>query len=482
MRAGLLEHARNSRHVLGGVEEHGQIHRRLAHAVVVHEVLLESGHHLLHVGDLIVQTVAPLAVGFAVAHEIAEHAVPELLGVHRSVAVLVQMSEELVEVLAKVRLRELLDVLQKPRSVLVVHQAVVEHPQSLVHPQAVVLADAAQTRLDALRLLQGETLHHAADVAKVKGVVRLGGGGEQLADGGIIHVQGSRDDRLLELLDILRELLGLVEPREDRAEDVLERLAVKLHDGEQVVVPLIPLRDGRSPAAGGTHCRHKQAVLHVPEVILPVVPAPVVHVLPQELDRGLSAVNLLLWHVQVVHHDRHAFSDGRPVVPLASLVQLGIDEVLGDVGGGLRGEPDKVWRRPLLLVHAHEVTLHVNGLASAGGSAEEDRVVVLDGQICEEEVPDRVHGRNDDLLESHLGWDGGLVDIVLPRHPLALGHVPSEVVNRGPGRDEVTLGILSLDLVRRQRRRGGHVPLGNVLRKVVLLAAGALVHGVIAVR
>ena len=63
----MLEHARNSRHVLGGVEEHGQIHRRLAHAVVVHEVLLESGHHLLHVGDLIVQTVAPLAVGFAVA-------------------------------------------------------------------------------------------------------------------------------------------------------------------------------------------------------------------------------------------------------------------------------------------------------------------------------------------------------------------------------------------------------------------------------
>ena len=31
------------------------------------------------------------------------------------------------------------------------------------------------------------------------------------------------------------ELLGLVEPREDGAEDVLERLAVKLDDGQHVV-------------------------------------------------------------------------------------------------------------------------------------------------------------------------------------------------------------------------------------------------------
>ena len=79
---------------------------------------------------------------------------------------------------------------------------------------------------------------------------------------------------------------GLVEPRQDRAEDVLERLGVKLHDGKQVVVPLIPLRDGRAPAAGRAHRRHKQAVLHRPEVILARVPPLVVHELPQQLDWG----------------------------------------------------------------------------------------------------------------------------------------------------------------------------------------------------
>ena len=220
-----------------------------------------------------------------------------------------------------------------------------------MHPQAVVLADAAQPGLDALRLLQGETLHHPADVAEVKGVVRFGGGGKQLADGGVVHVQRRRDDGLLELCDILRELLGLVEPREDGAEDVLERLAVELDDGQHVVVPLVPLRDGRAAAAGGTHRRHEQAVLHVPKVILPVVPTPVVHELPQQFDRGLSAVHFFLRHVQIVNHDCDSLSNRRPVVPLAALVHLGVDEVLGDVGRRLGGEPDKVGRRPLLLVH-----------------------------------------------------------------------------------------------------------------------------------
>ena len=110
MRAGLLEHAADARDVLGGVEEHGQVHRRLAHAVVVHQVFLQPGDHFFHVRDLVVQAVAALAVGVAVAHEVAEHAVPELLGVHRAVAVHVQVHEELVEVLVKVSLGELLHV------------------------------------------------------------------------------------------------------------------------------------------------------------------------------------------------------------------------------------------------------------------------------------------------------------------------------------------------------------------------------------
>ena len=40
-------------------------------------------------------------------------------------------------------------------------------------------------------------------------------------------------------------------------------------------------------AAGGSHGRHKLHIHHVAEDVVAAVPAVIVHVLPQELDRGL---------------------------------------------------------------------------------------------------------------------------------------------------------------------------------------------------
>ena len=192
--AGLLQDAADARDVLGGVQEHRQVHRAFAHAVVVHQVLLEPRHHRGHVRELVVQTVPARGVRLLVPEPVPVHAVPQLLGVHRPVAVHVEVHEELVEVHGEVRRRELGDVLQEPRAVLVRHEPVVEHAHALVHPQTEVLADAAQTGVQPDSLLQGHALDDPRDVAQVEGVVRFGGRRQELLDRRGVHVQRGFDD------------------------------------------------------------------------------------------------------------------------------------------------------------------------------------------------------------------------------------------------------------------------------------------------
>mmetsp|Transcript_13842 Transcript_13842/g.49662 ORF Transcript_13842/g.49662 Transcript_13842/m.49662 type:complete len:491 (-) Transcript_13842:2-1474(-) len=270
VRAGLFQNAANPRHVLRGVQEHREIHRRFRNSVVIDEVLFQAVHNLRHVGDLVVQTIATLRVRLVVAHVIAEHAVPELLRVDVAAVIEIEVVEQLVEILVKVRNRELFDVPEDPRPVVVVDEAVVEHAHRLVHPQAVVLADASEPGLEAFRFLQRETFDHARDVAEVKRVVRLGRRRKQLGDGGRVHLQRRVDDLLLERANLLGEVVHPVEPPEDRPEDVLERFRVKLHDRQHVEVTLVPLRDRRSAAAGGSHRRDEEHVLHVSERVLSV--------------------------------------------------------------------------------------------------------------------------------------------------------------------------------------------------------------------
>lgn len=61
-----------------------------------------------------------------------------------------------------------------------------------------------------------------------------------------------------------------------------------------------------------------------------------VHELADELDGGLGPVLLALRHVEVVDEDDELAADGGPVDPLPPTVELGEDQVLGLVGGGLR--------------------------------------------------------------------------------------------------------------------------------------------------
>ena len=77
-------------------------------------------------------------------------------------------------------------------------------------------------------------------------------------------------------------------------------------------MPLETWRDGVPPSPRGAHGTHECDVHQFPEGAdgLAVVPAPVVHPLPDELDGGLGPVHLQGWHVQVVDEEHKAFAQG----------------------------------------------------------------------------------------------------------------------------------------------------------------------------
>ena len=68
-----------------------------------------------------------------VVAEVAEHERPQVVLVHLAVAVAVVVAEQVIEVVVKVPADRLADELDEPGAVAVVHQAVVEYAQRLVH-------------------------------------------------------------------------------------------------------------------------------------------------------------------------------------------------------------------------------------------------------------------------------------------------------------------------------------------------------------
>ena len=104
-------------------------------------------------------------------------------------------------------------------------------------------------------------------------------------------------------------------------------------------MPNQSIGDEGPASAGGAHGAQDDQVLqlHVKEG-LPVVPAFMVHVLPDQLDGRLCPEGFLLRHVEVVDEDDALLADGGTVVALATFLHLAVDGVLGLVGAGLGRE------------------------------------------------------------------------------------------------------------------------------------------------
>ena len=81
------------------------------------------------------------------------------------------------------------------------------------------------------------------------------------------------------------------------------------------------------------------------------IPALVVHPLSEELNRRLGTVLLFLWHVQVINEEDSILSKFWTPDALTTSVHATIDDVLGLVGRGLRGE-GKTEECPIIILEA----------------------------------------------------------------------------------------------------------------------------------
>lgn len=156
-----------------------------------------------------------------------------------------------------------------------------------------------------------------------------------------------------------------------------------------------------STSDGWEHGRDEVDSAEVFELFgIEIVPASVVHPLPEQFNRGLSAIFFLLRHVQVVNEDHDfVFAFFGPEVTFSSPgADLGVDESLDLVGDGLSRKGSGQECVLLIVVVDVELVCDIDGLASACGTAEEDVHVIFDVEIQEVVMPDAVVGGDDEIV------------------------------------------------------------------------------------
>ena len=280
--ARLAQHAADAAHVRDGVGEEHEVHRHV-HLIVLAERLVHLLREPRQVGHLFIDG----RIG-----ALQEVAVEQLAVVHR---------DDGRVALLEGSLRLVLDLLEEPLAVFVVDQTVGEDARRLVHPDAHNVLHLGPFLLGAL-VGHKHALHYLGHVAKVEGVVWLGGRRAQVAEGCLVD----RDRRLHHLASHADELVAKGELHEgggDRREDQADLIRGEVGEGEHVHVADHAVRHDLPAAARRAHGADESTVddlAHAED--LAVVPA-ALDELAHNLDRRLRAVRLALGHVEVVDED-----------------------------------------------------------------------------------------------------------------------------------------------------------------------------------
>jgi hypothetical protein len=194
--------------------------------------------------------------------------------------------------------------------------------------------------------------------------------------------------------------------------------------------------DAGVSSSWGTHRTQDGHILDEHELqVLSVVPALVVHVLSQDLDRGLGAVSLLLGHVQVINEDDALLAHGGSVIPSSPLVHLGIDGVLGLIGRGLgrEGNGDVL----VVVTHLVELGVDVHRLTGTGGAGTQHVVTLLDQHGGEVGVTGGVHVGDHDLVVLVVVVDLELLEELVPGHELTFGGIEVVVIDGAFGGEHI---------------------------------------------
>ena len=244
----------------------------------------------------------------------------------------------------------------------------------------------------------------------------------------LIDVNGRLDKRVLESGESIRYAALGHPPIHNVRENQGKSFGVECSHVHHAEVPREPVSDGISSTAGWSHrCDELYVQQRSEGELLAIVPATVVHPLSQDLDWWLSTIHLNLWHVHIVDKDHHLLSNRRTKNSLASLVELTINDVLGHVGTRLRRE---VTEHGAVLCGIHavlEMLLDVHTLSCSRWTNNHAVVAVIQEDVDQVSVPDRVHSLNDDVCELGLWIKGLLLHSIQPRQPLSFLLLEREV-------------------------------------------------------
>lgn len=164
--------------------------------------------------------------------------------------------------------------------------------------------------LEGLARRFADALEDLGQISQVINIVGLGRSRQQLFRGldfGI-ELNGRSHDVLFHIGYSFGQGLGQGQevPLKDVAEYLVEGLSVKRLDIDQVVMTKVPHGDHVPASNWREHCSDKAYTAEVFELLsIEVIPSPVVHPLPEQLDGRLCPILLLLRHVQVIDENNY---------------------------------------------------------------------------------------------------------------------------------------------------------------------------------
>mmetsp|Transcript_14483 Transcript_14483/g.50914 ORF Transcript_14483/g.50914 Transcript_14483/m.50914 type:complete len:335 (+) Transcript_14483:5018-6022(+) len=318
--AGLADDAQDAAAKLDGVLEHDQRHRGLLeHDVVVVDLLLHEGLEDFPVRQLLVCWVLGLRIREVDACE--DH-----VGV---------VADNLLHPHLQAPFHATVDGQLELLAVFHVDKTVVEDAGAFVEPEPQDLL----LLLVELRLRKVDALEDLRDVPQVEEVVALRRRGQEVLRYLVVELDGGERQRLCQGLDVLHKVVELV--GRERLEDALHLRLGRVDEANVVARALQAFGDDRTAATRRAHGTDEVQVKDIAERLLHIlIPAAIVHPLPDQLQRRLRTVLVLSGHVEVVDEHEHALVPWRSKFVLDSLLNLALDDLLGLSRRGHRGHVD----------------------------------------------------------------------------------------------------------------------------------------------
>ena len=136
------------------------------------------------------------------------------------------------------------------------------------------------------------------------------------------------------------------------------------------------------------------------------------------LDRRLCSIFLFGGHVRVVDETDALLSECRPVDPFPSTVQFRHDDVL-TLRGRRSGREVYYVRQIPLFRQREQIVVCQRRFSCSGGAAEQQRSLVREKRLQEEDLSGSVCRLNDDVARLRIRWNRCLllVDPIGPVHP-----------------------------------------------------------------